>query len=403
MLYWLWHTLREPINNSALLGPLNVLQWVEFRAVFALLLAFTLVVALGDKTIRALVRLKVGDSPEFHHQDLNQLMQEKRNVPTMGGILIVAAITAATLLLGNFESFYLTLGLVCLLVLGAIGFADDYLKLTTARRKPGSRDGLYSWEKLAYQIGLALILGYFIYQHGGNKIVGESTQLLEMSRSLSLPGLKSWAWDNAAQAWVPANQIVLPLVVFMFIAVFVIVGTSNAVNLTDGMDGLAAGTTTMVALAFAVLCWIAGYRYDEFIMAQYLLLPHIPLADELAVLAGAMAGACLGFLWFNCNPAKVFMGDTGSLALGGVLGFIAVTIRQEALLVIIGGIFVLEALSVIIQVAYFKATKGKRVFRCAPIHHHFHLGGWSEQQVVVRFWLATAMLIALALATIRVR
>ncbi len=403
MLYLLWHSFRETINSTALLSPLSVLQWVEFRAVLAILLSFTLVVAFGSRTIRILLRMKVGDRPEFHHADLNQLMKNKSNVPTMGGVLIVAAILVTTLLLANLSSFYISMGLVCLLSLGAIGFADDYLKLTTARRQPGSRDGLRSWEKFLLQCGLAIVLSIFIYHHGGSKIAGEESKLLEMSRTLNLPGLKSWTWDVVAEAWVPANLIVLPLPVFLILGVLVIVGTSNAVNLTDGMDGLAGGICVMVALALGVLCWIAGSQHGDFVVAKYLLLPHIPLSDELAVIAGAMAGACLGFLWFNCHPAQVFMGDTGSLALGGVLGYLALVVRQEVLLVIIGGIFVLEAMSVIIQVAYFKSTGGKRVFRCAPIHHHFHLGGWTEQQVVVRFWLATAMLIALAMSTIKMR
>jgi phospho-N-acetylmuramoyl-pentapeptide-transferase len=183
----------------------------------------------------------------------------------------------------------------------------------------------------------------------------------------------------------------------------VIAGSSNAVNLTDGMDGLASGTVTIASMAMLMLALIAGFDRNEFILAKYLLVPYIPFSEELAVVAGGMVGACLGFLWFNCWPAQVFMGDTGSLPLGGLLGYIAVVIRQEFLLVIIGGIFVAEALSVLIQISYFKYTKGKRLFRCAPIHHHFHLAGWAEQQVVVRFWLIGAILAAIGLLTIKLR
>jgi len=195
---------------------------------------------------------------------------------------------------------------------------------------------------------------------------------------------------------------------FVGIAVIVIAGSSNAVNITDGMDGLVSGIMSIVAFALVILCVIAGFRRElpglgEVVLAQYLLVPYIPFSDELAIVAGAMVGACLAFLWFNCSPAQVFMGDSGSLPLGGLMGFIAVVIRQEFLLVIIAGVFVMEAMSVILQVGYFKITGGKRIFRCAPIHHHFHLQGWTEQQVVVRFWLLSALCAAIALATIKLR
>ena len=248
-----------------------------------------------------------------------------------------------------------------------------------------------------------MLLGIFIFHHGVSKFSGLDNFEL-MSRSLNLPGLKTWVFDVAAGEWVPSpGLIILPGVLFVFLAVIFIAGTSNAVNLTDGMDGLAGGITVIVAFAFMVLCLIAGYERGEFILAQYLLVPHIPYADELAVLSGAMAGACLGFLWFNCHPAQVFMGDTGSLALGGTLGYLAVVTRQELLLLIIGGIFFFEMASVILQVGSFKLRGGKRIFKCAPVHHHFHMVGWTEQQVVVRFWLITALLAAVALSTIKLR
>ena len=182
-----------------------------------------------------------------------------------------------------------------------------------------------------------------------------------------------------------------------------ICGFSNAVNLTDGMDGLASGVLTVVAFAFIVLTLLAGWDANDGEVAKWMRIPYIPKSDELAILCAAMVGACLGFLWFNCSPAQVFMGDTGSLPLGGLIGYVAVVIRQEFLLVVIGGVFVLEVLSVVIQVGYFKATGGKRVFRMAPIHHHFHLGGWTEQQVVLRFWVLSAVLVAIALLTIKLR
>ncbi|MEM6749244.1 MAG: phospho-N-acetylmuramoyl-pentapeptide-transferase [Planctomycetota bacterium] len=405
MLYWLLDIFRAAINRSSVLGPLGVLEYVEFRALAAVLLSFTLVLAFGKRTIRTLVRMKVGDSAEFHRADLNELMRDKRNVPTMGGVLIVGSIVVTTLLLGRLDNFYVTMALVCVLALAAIGFADDYLKLTTARRKPGSRDGLRAWEKLLFQVALAVILAIFCAHWGATKIQGLDPAVGDMSRVLNLPGVKTWEFDAETRQAVPANILVLGTPVFVILTTLFIVGSSNAVNLTDGMDGLASGITVMVAGVLAILCIIAGFRSELFGIepAKYLLVPHIPLADELAVIAAAVAGACLAFLWFNGPPAQVFMGDTGSLALGGLLGFLAVVIRQEVLLLIIGGVFVFELMSVVIQVGYFKLSGGKRVFKCAPVHHHFHLSGWTEHQVVVRAWIVTAMLSALALTTIKLR
>lgn len=402
MLYLLYQALRPWIEGSTLLGGLNVLQWVEFRAVAACVCAFAIVLLGGKRTIRWLLKQKIGDNPEFYHKDLNELMKQKANTPTMGGVLISGAIFGTTILLADLGSFYVVMAMVCLVWLLAMGVADDYLKLTSARRKPGSREGLYTGEKLLLQIGLAVVLGLFLYSHGVTKESLDVEGTLAMSHALNLPFLKTWT--RLGSDYIVAESLVtLSQPVFVLVAVLFIVGFSNAVNLTDGMDGLAAGTMTIVAFAFGVLALIAGYDDQGFELAKYLLVPFIKGADELAVVAGAMSGACLGFLWFNANPAQVFMGDSGSLPLGGLIGFIAVAIRQEFLLLIIGGIFLLEAISVMLQVGYFKVSKGKRIFRCAPIHHHYHLAGWTEQQVVVRFWVITGVLVAIALATIKIR
>jgi phospho-N-acetylmuramoyl-pentapeptide-transferase len=401
MIYLLVDLLRETIQRSTLLGPLGVFRWVEFRAVAAIILSFLVVVLCAKRTIRFLLKLKIGDNPEFYHKDLNQLMKQKANTPTMGGLLVSGAIFITTALLADFSSYYVPLALVCLVWLSIVGGCDDWLKLTSARRKPGSREGLYTWEKFVLQIGLAVLMGLFIHHYGVSKFT-ISLQDLQMSHSLTLPFFKTWVFENGH--WVPSPYlIVLGTWPFVALAVLIITGASNAVNLTDGMDGLASGIMVIVAFAFLVLCIIAGYRDGNFVLAQKLLVPHIPRSEELAVVAGAMVGSCLGFLWFNCSPARVFMGDTGSLPLGGLIGFIAVVIRQELLLLVVGGVFVVEMLSVMLQVGYFKATGGKRIFKCAPIHHHFHLSGWTEQQVVVRFWLVTALLVAVALATIKLR
>ena len=409
MLYLLIDWYRDAIESSNWLSPLRVFGHVEFRAVLAIILSFATVALLGRWTIRQLLRLKIGDHPEFHNRTLNEIMRHKANTPTMGGILISAAILLAIVLLADLSNFYIVMALACLVWLVLVGAVDDALKLTSARRRPGSREGLYTWEKLVFQLGLAVILGLFIYYWGqsSTKFTVEMEHVSEMSRSLTLPFAKTWQWTGSAYEPAP-GLITLGLGAFVVIAAIVIVGSSNAVNLTDGMDGLVSGIMTIVAFALLVLCIIAGFERElpglgRVVLAQYLLVPYIPQSEELAVVAGAMVGSCLAFLWFNCSPAQVFMGDSGSLPLGGLMGYMAVVIRQELLLVIIAAIFVIEALSVIVQVGYFKISGGKRVFLCAPIHHHFHLRGWTEQQVVVRFWLITALTTAIALATIKLR
>jgi len=407
MIPLLYHQLERFIAGRGWLSPLQVFEWVEFRAILAIVLAFALVLLLGKRTIRGLVKLKIADRPEFYNKDLNQIMKGKANTPTMGGILISGAIFIVVLLLADLASFYVVMALVCLVWLLAIGAVDDYLKLTAATRKPGSRQGLYSHEKLLAQLAIALVLGLFIHHWGGNNIYFPDPDEQKAAHAFTLPFFKTW--DRLGDGSYQLSAYIVPLGTWAFVAltILVIAGTSNAVNLTDGMDGLAGGVMTIVAFAFLVLALIAGYRIgappNEFVLAKYLLVPHIRFSDELAVVCGAMVGACLGFLWFNCSPAQVFMGDSGSLPLGGLIGYVAVVIRQEFLLFIIGGIFFIEMFSVIIQVGYFKLSGGKRVFLCAPIHHHFHLKGWTEQQVVVRAWLITALLVAMALATIKVR
>jgi len=400
MLYVLIRQLEPWLSERGLFGYVRPLTYPEFRAVASIILSFLIVLMFGKRTIRWLLKMKIGDVPEFHHAALNDMMRDKAKTPTMGGILIAGAILTCTVLLADLTSFYVQMGMICLVWLAVLGGVDDWLKLTAQRRKTGSRDGLYTWEKLVFQFGLAVVLGLFIHHYGQTAMSIDFDHMSRMTHSLTLPLAKTWQFDPDMRRYIPSDDlIVLGTGAFVLLSIFVIAGSSNAVNLTDGMDGLASGIVAVCAFAFMVLALIAG-REDT---AKILLVPYIPLSDELAIVAGAMAGACLGFLWFNCSPAQVFMGDTGSLPLGGMLGYIAVVTRQEFLLVIIGGVFVLEAVSVILQVGTFKLTRGRRLFKCAPIHHHFHLCGWTEQQVVVRFWLATVMLTAVALATIKLR
>ena len=388
MLYWLMHWWLQPPPGSAVESPL-------FRAALAVLLAFGIVWALGPRVIRMLVRYKIGDTANFDHDRLNEMLKGKKNTPTMGGVLIVLAIFVTVILLSNLDVFFVRLALFCLVWLGLLGGVDDWLKLKAARTG-GSRDGLRLWEKLVFQIALGALLSVFILKYGQDVVTqgrfGEPSADYNPFNVLSIPFYKG-------QLLGKYHGVLLAAPVFYIITVLVIAGTSNAVNLTDGMDGLAPGCMVLPAGAFLAFTMVVG----DAAMSGRLLFFWVPRADELAVLCGAVIGACLGFLWYNGYPAQVFMGDTGSLPLGGLMGYVAIVTRLELMLFLVGGIFVLEAVSVLIQIFYFKSTGGKRFFRCAPVHHHFHLGGWSETQVVMRFWLVAALFAAFALATIKLR
>jgi phospho-N-acetylmuramoyl-pentapeptide-transferase len=360
---------------------------VLFRATGAVLLAFVVVVLLAPKVIRFLIRYKIGDRPEFDHKALNELTRDKQNTPTMGGILIVTAVAVCVLLLADLGNYYIRMGLFCMVWLAVLGGVDDWLKLT-ANRRTGTRDGLKMYEKLLFQIALAVLLGTFIYKNGQYAerwAIAMGQEPVESFRILTVPFYK--------------HGIALGTPAFLIVTILVTAGTSNAVNLTDGMDGLAAGCMSLCCLVFLAFAFISG----DAVRAGHLLFPYIPDTGELAVICGAMLGACLGFLWYNGFPAQVFMGDTGSLPLGGLIGYVAIATRQELMLLIVGGVFVIEALSVVLQVGYFKLSGGKRIFRVAPIHHHFHLGGWTETQTVMRFWLLSAIFAAIALATVKLR
>jgi phospho-N-acetylmuramoyl-pentapeptide-transferase len=393
MLYNLLQLSGDWLEEIGLFRFLQVLYQIEFRAFFAVVCSFAIVLMFGKRTIRWLTKQKIGDAPEFYNADVNKLMAGKAATPTMGGILICAAILATVLLLADMRNQYVHLAVIVLIWLACVGGFDDWLKLTARHRNPGSREGLLAWEKLLFQLGIGAVAGYFVYQSGL-----DSQGSVSAAHTLNLPFQRTYA-PRIEPLQLENGVIVLGMVMFIAIATLLISGTSNAVNLTDGMDGLASGTMCIASFAMMALSFIAG----KFEIAKFLSFPHIPGAQEMMVVCGAMAGACLGFLWFNCAPAKVFMGDTGSLPLGGLLAYVAVAIRQEALLLIIGGVFFMEMLSVMMQVSYFKWTKGKRIFRCSPIHHHFHLGGWSEQQVVTRFWVLAVVFAMVALVSIKLR
>ena len=316
-------------------------------------------------------------------------MATKANIPTMGGLLIAAAILVTVLLLADLFNSYIHLCLIVLVWLAVLGGFDDWLKLTTARRRPGAREGLFAWEKLLFQLGIGVISGMYLW-----RLTGDS----ESARALTLPFQRTYEPGTEGLVLEP-SVIVLGWIPFVLITMLWIAGTSNAVNITDGMDGLASGLVLIASLALMLLAYIAGSSGR----AQYMLFPFVEGSEELMVVAGAMAGASLGFLWFNCAPARVFMGDTGSLPLGGLLATLACAVRQEILLIVIGAVFFWELLSVILQVGWFRMTGGRRIFRCSPIHHHFHLGGWSESQVVVRFWILGVVAVVAAAVLLKLR
>jgi len=293
-----------------------------------------------------------------------------------------------TLLFADVRNQYITLLIMVMILFTGLGVADDWLKLIAKRRAQGTRDGLFSWEKLLFQFGIGFIVGWIVWNAGAG----------EASHVLTLPFMRTYEPSLESLVLSP-NVITLSFGVFLFISIFMVMTMSNAVNITDGLDGLAPGTVMIASFAMMVLCYIAGAPDT----AGYLLMPYIEGASEVMVVAGAAAGACLGFMWFNCHPAKVFMGDAGSMPLGGMLAAIAIIIRQEFLLLVIGGVFIMEIMSSFLQIGYFKLSGGKRIFTCAPIHHHFHRKGWSETQVVIRFWILAVVLAMIAIVSIKLR
>ena len=366
-MFFYLHTLQD------WLSPLRVFRYITVRAVAGAGTAFFLSVVLGPWVIARLRRLNIGQHVRREEAPpLHALHGHKEGTPTMGGILIISAIVLSTLLWARLQSSYVWLVLATLVYMGLVGFWDDYLKL----RGRDTR-GLRGRWKLALE-------GLWVVTVAVVLIVRPETSL--RVRELMVPFMKGPAI---------ADMGIAGAILFLGL---VVVGASNAVNLTDGLDGLAIGCSSSAALSYLVMAYVAGHLR----FADYLLIPYVSGAGELAVFCGCMAGACLGFLWYNCHPAQVFMGDTGSLALGGSIAMVAVLIKQELVLVIVGGVFVIEAVSVIVQVASFK-LHGRRLLRMAPLHHHFEIKGWSETQVTVRFWILSIIFALLGLLTLKVR
>ncbi len=362
MLYHLLYPLSEYISGF------NVFKYITFRTAYASVTAMLISFMFGGLFIQYLKRKQIKenirtDGPSTH--------LAKKGTPTMGGLLILISILIPTLLWADLTNVYIHLVLLVTVWLGLLGFYDDYLKAIKKQKK-----GVVARKKLIGQILLGLILGSILYFYPPDPFFDSATEV---------PFFKNLEIDFG--------------VLYIPFVIIVITGVSNAVNLTDGLDGLAIGLVGICGLSFAVLAYITG-RSD---FSRYLNIDYFKDAGELTIFCGALVGSCLGFLWFNANPAQVFMGDTGALALGGALAAIALLIKKEILLVIMGGVFVMVALSVIIQVVYFKLSKGKRVFKMAPIHHHFELCGWPEQKVTVRFWILGVIFALISMSTLKIR
>ncbi|HEY8024698.1 MAG TPA: phospho-N-acetylmuramoyl-pentapeptide-transferase [Burkholderiaceae bacterium] len=389
MLLWLAQYFQQD------LGPLRVFNFITFRAVFATLTALAIGLLAGPAVIRMLTHLKVGQSVRL---DGPQTHLKKTGTPTMGGVLILIAIGVATLLWADLTNRFIWPVLIVTLGYGAVGWVDDYRKVVY--KDP---EGMRSREKYFWQSVVGILAALYL---AFSVSAPTNTQVWELFSSWVGSGFNT-DLPPKADLIVPFFKTVsYPLGVWGFIALTycVIVGTSNAVNFTDGLDGLAIMPTVMVGSALGLFAYLTGSAA----YSKYLFIPHIPGAGELLIFCGAMAGAGLAFLWYNAHPAQVFMGDVGALALGGALGTIAVIVRQEIVLFIMGGIFVAETVSVMMQVLWFKYTKmrygeGRRIFLMAPLHHHFEQKGWNETQVVVRFWIITMMLVLFGLSTLKLR
>lgn len=352
-----------------LFSPLNVFQYISFRAGGAFLTALGVCLIFGGPLIRFLRRLKM---EQYIREYGPQSHLKKAGTPTMGGVLILGAIALATLLWARPDNRFILLVLGSSLFLGAVGFVDDYRKWL--KKHPAG--GLSANMKMAAQVVLGLGIGVYFYFDPPNGIFGSKVFVPYLKDTHFLLGGFSIA-----------------------LALMVVVGSSNAVNLTDGLDGLAPGTLVVSALAFGVFSYLAGNAK----LADYLRLVYVPGAGELTVFLAAMGGACLGFLWFNAHPAEIFMGDTGSLPLGGALGVVALSVKQELILLVVGGIFVAEALSVMLQIGSVRFRKGRRLFRMAPLHHHFEVGGLAETKVTIRFWIVAIVLALVAMTSLKIR
>ena len=378
MLYWLLYQKLFPY-----FPVFRIFRYVTFRCAFASMTAMLIGLLIGPFVIQRLREFQIG---QFIREDGPQSHLKKGGTPTMGGVLICISILVPTLLWANLTNPYIWLVMFATVAFGGIGFADDYIKVVKKRNL-----GLTSWQKLALQFVVSGAIAVVLLVMRGEHAY--STRLMVPFVKKLRPDLIIGSLLSYPHLWPLAF---VPFVIFVML---VLTGSSNAVNITDGLDGLAIGCTIIAAGALTVLTYVSGHV----VFADYLELQRMPMVTELTIFCGAMVGASIGFLWYNAHPAEVFMGDVGSLALGGAIGTVAVIIKQELLLPFIGGVFVLEILSVILQVGSYKLRNGKRIFKMAPLHHHFELMGWSESKVITRFWIAALVFALFALTTLKLR
>lgn len=380
--YFLYQLIFKSLggaSESIFYKGLNVFQYVTFRTAWATITALLVSLLFGSRVIHKLTELKIGQEIR---EELSEEHQAKKGTPTMGGVLILVSVFISTILWARLDSIYLWLALGATTAFGVIGFLDDYIKIVKKRSL-----GLTGWQKILGQLLTAIIVWGCLWA------------VANYPWNLSIPFFKATAISDYSQAvtWIGP-------ILYLFFIIFVLLGSSNAVNLTDGMDGLAASVTFIAMSALTALTYVSSDRR----WSDILDITHKPEAAELTVFCGAMVGASLGFLWYNAPPAQVFMGDVGSLAIGGALGTVAILTKQEFLLLFIGGVFIIEALSVMVQVSYFKFTRkttgtGKRFFRQAPLHHHFQMGGWKEPKIVFRFVIIAILFALLSLSTLKLR
>ena len=425
MLYHLFDWLKE---EGIRFPGSRLFEYITFRILLAMLLSLVITLVYGKKLIRVLQKKQISES--IREEGLAG-EQSKKGTPTMGGIIIILAIIIPTLLLANLHKVYIRLMLVSTVWLGIIGFIDDYLKLRARRLaqgkgehyKKGNKDGLAGWFKILGQVGLGIIVGATLYFNSNVKIWrefigtpaskdstvfaktvnGQTKYYTETKTPLTtIPFVKNHEFNYSKL--LPASWRDYTWVLYILIVIFIITAVSNGANLTDGLDGLATGTSALIG----VLLGIFAYASGNLLFADYLNIMYIPNLGELSIYIGAMIGACIGFLWYNSYPAQVFMGDTGSLTLGGIIAALAIIVHKELLIPIFCGVFLVEILSVMIQVSYFKYTRkrfgaGRRVFLKSPLHHHFQVKGYHEVKIVTRFWIVTVLLVVMSIVTLKLR
>lgn len=398
MLYYLFEYLEKEFQ----LPGAGLFQFISFRASIAIIFSLLVSLIFGKRIIQLLNRFQMGESI----RDLGLAGQkDKAGTPTMGGLIIILATLVPVLLFAKLDNIYILLLIITTLWMGSIGFIDDYIKI---KRK--NKEGLKGRFKIIGQVGLGLIVGITLYFHPDvtireNATIGQEVVINEKSTKTTIPLLKNNEFDYAdVITWIDESWSVYAWLVFIPFVIFIVTAVSNGANLTDGIDGLAAGTATLIVLVLGVFAWVSG----NIIFSDYLNVMYIPDVSELVIFIAAFAGGLVGFLWYNTYPAQVFMGDTGSLTIGGIIAVLALSVRKELLIPVLCGVFFIESLSVILQVGYFKYTKkktgvGKRIFLMAPVHHHFQKQGYHESKIVTRFWIITIALAIISLVTLKIR